>query len=236
MEIWGHSLKDTLANQLMSNIKTLTTDNNFECYLPDTTEGYSDDILFGADPSSSYTSQDDDESELDMPTVYSSLWEVQLELGEIPDMISNNLLESCQDCRQQWPCNACVQSKDYRHRSHPSPFTSGRALWLNIDEPILSVEDEDEEFESDDEGEYVPLSTIFAGLSTSSIASCDAYQERPQHYARLGPHAVYGSFDDDHLCEVRHDRKDSGVFIHDHDECGQDVEHVDTKAPSSTLC
>ncbi|KAG0360704.1 hypothetical protein BG005_010064 [Podila minutissima] len=242
MEIWGHSLKYTLADQLMNNIKTLNpTDNHFECYLPDTTEGYSDDTLFGTYPSSSYISQDDDESELDLPAVYSSLWEVQLELGEIPDMISNNLLESCQDCRQQRPCNACAESRNNRHRSHPSPFSSGPARWLNIDEPILGEEEEEEEeeedFESDDESECVPLSTMFAGLSTSSIGSCGAYQDGPEHYARLGPHAVYGSFDDDYLhCGVRHDRKDSGVFIHDHGECGHDAAHVATKAPSSALC
>ncbi|KAF9027064.1 hypothetical protein CPC16_003449 [Podila verticillata] len=227
MEIWG-PLEDTLAHQMMNNIKTLATDNHFECYLPDTIEGCSDDTLFGTDPSSSYASHDDDENEFDVPTVYSTLWEVQLELGEIPDMISNNLLESCQDCCQQWPCEACSTRASFQRA-----FSSGHTRWLNIDEPILGVEGEEEEdFESDDESEYRPsLSTIFAGLSTSSIGSCDAHQEGRAQYAHLGPYPVYGSFDDDLIhCEVRHDRKDSGVFIHDHDECGHDEDHMDAKA------
>ena len=163
-----------------------------------------------------------------MPTVYSTLWEVQLELGEIPDMISNNLLESCQDCHQQLPCEACASRASFQHA-----FSSYHTRWLNIDEPTLGAEEEeDEDFESDDESDHRPsLSTIFAGLSTSSIGSCDALQEGRAQYARLGPYPVYGSFDDDHMhCEVCHDRKDSGVFIHGHDECGHDEDHADAKA------
>ncbi|KAF9428649.1 hypothetical protein BGZ94_001617 [Podila epigama] len=247
-DIWNSSMNDTRElNHLLYKMNTICTStescmDSYDYYLPDTTEdtteACSDEVLFGIKCPlpfpSSMSSQGDDDSDdtdenkgdkegvLEIPSEYMSLWEIQLELGEIPDMISNNLLKSCRDCftlRQQCDSQSCTPFDRF-------PPTSSHTRWLDIETGADEYEDDyvHTETEVDADADADAQASVEAGDDESDddceSSACGSYSSQSRYWGEHSTgrrYAVYGSCDNDDDVfqnDIRHDRKDSGVFVH----------------------
>ncbi|KAF9437347.1 hypothetical protein BGZ76_001113 [Entomortierella beljakovae] len=113
----------------------------------------SDTFQFGTlERSDSFDSFIIHENEFDtMSQSYTNLWEIQLELGEIPDMISNNLLEPCpllDDTRDSSYPSGLYERIEISYQNHEVNDEVEEEL-----EESEERESDEEEEDDDDEGE-----------------------------------------------------------------------------------
>lgn len=131
---------------------------------------------------------------------YANLWEIQLELGEIPGMISNNLLEPCYPSRASATYGSVTEyrtddesSDDEQEEGFmmfPGVMDGLRKPGTRYDTEYRDEEELDYEVEYDDEEKEEPVVRI---------------------------HPIYGRIGSPQEGEFRHDRQDSGVFVCDQD-------------------
>ncbi|KAG0307580.1 hypothetical protein BGZ98_010381, partial [Dissophora globulifera] len=135
---------------------------------------------------------------------YATLWEIQLELGEIPDMISNNLLEPC-------PTSSSSLRFDAYYLSAHNPCKGQ----VNGSRPgIVPCPNNEGEDEGEVEGEVEE-------------------EGKSEQREALVNHPVYGMLSSREVQggEFRHDRKDSGVFAHNDSSLGLE-RHGSTLLPA----
>ncbi|KAK3808419.1 MAG: hypothetical protein J3Q66DRAFT_373979 [Benniella sp.] len=158
------------------------------------------------------------------PQSYANLWEIQLELGEIPGMISNNLLEPCRPS-VAWPTATRVPSISMTERQSYDHYEQEASV---IEQDVA-----DEEFSSKAESpECFWPRTAFFDLTDSSKGTRGYYdteygdEEEELDYERTLQdlsvvHPIYGKMGSSlevQEGEYRHDRKDSGVFMAEDDQ------------------
>ncbi|KAF9945445.1 hypothetical protein BGZ70_003802, partial [Mortierella alpina] len=173
-----------------------------------------------------------------------SLWEIQLELGEIPDLLSNNLLMPCWQGKH-------VDKTLYLLQTHSPPARrlirhdsgDGHEILQNTEEERSEREDEEGVAiggqDSRSTSEPVDPRSIclskpkrFGATTGERVAQehedgdeteedrKDDGEEKEQgskERTKPEPHPVYGmlrSAQGEEEDEYRHDRKDSGVFMH----------------------
>ncbi|KAF9106403.1 hypothetical protein BGX27_009178 [Mortierella sp. AM989] len=236
----------------MNFYELLLCDNPLETDPLDNSTDWNSIQSFGAFSSDeSFSSFAAIDSELDIiPQSYSNLWEIQLELGEIPDMISNNLLE---------PCPLSSFTRHALHFSRPCDHVEITGLEQKIEDEIEEElekgEKEEGEDDNDDEGDENQvwpsevsikseppvrnkhlLPTMYSfSYKTGPTTGVDQEQEYGDGEELEGGydeeedeeedsrwdvavnHPVYGMLSSSFELrggEFRHDRKDSGVFMH----------------------
>ncbi|KAI7827068.1 hypothetical protein BC939DRAFT_445676 [Gamsiella multidivaricata] len=151
----------------------------------------------------------------DMNMQYETLWEAQLALGEIPGMFEGNILQPCDA-----PCSSQQPSQSFEYQQYSSSrFASASSFSTNsfeehIEHPFdRSVDNVDEKdgqrasqqrfmIEGNCSWSYSPL---------SDAPSAFQQDETTLEIAFPRPDGVTKN-------DLRHDRKDSGVFVHDDDE------------------
>ncbi|KAF9357709.1 hypothetical protein BGX26_003228 [Mortierella sp. AD094] len=201
----------------------------------------------------------DSEIEDDIPQNYSNLWEIQLELGEIPDMISNNILKPCplSSYNRHAPQNMQLcNHAEMASLEHEMEDEAEEELEKRDDDDENKEEEEEEveeegDYEEGEEGMVWPsevsieseppvqserlLRTMFF-FACKSSPSTGVYQEQEygdgdesegeedededeedNKWDVAVNHPVYGMLSSSLELkggEFRHDRKDSGVFMH----------------------
>ncbi|KAF9361364.1 hypothetical protein BGX26_003876 [Mortierella sp. AD094] len=132
---------------------------------------------------------------------YTSLWEVQLALGEIPGMFEGNILQACQPQNQlqstQQPQPAYCQQDQRGRQTSFQHFTFPDFSSITPPSGTISIEDFSEQ-----------------SLGYYSDYECDqeGFDENEDYFwSSFSPRRNGGITKSD----LRHDRKDSGVFEHD---------------------
>ncbi|KAF9203280.1 hypothetical protein BGZ49_006593 [Haplosporangium sp. Z 27] len=210
--------------------------------------------------------EDEDDDGDDIPQNYSNLWEIQLELGEIPDMISNNLLKPC-------PLSNSTQHASYISQFCKDAETTGLeskvAEGLEKEDEEKKKEEEAYDNDDDEEGEEdlvwpsevsiesgppVQSEKLWYIFGRKTEPTTGVYQEqeygdgqseeddeedeedeevvvryekdekekRDNKWGAAMNHPVYGMLScslEFGESEFRHDRKDSGVFMHGDRDC-----------------
>ncbi|KAG0312912.1 hypothetical protein BGZ99_009208 [Dissophora globulifera] len=174
---------------------------------------------------------------------YATLWEIQLELGEIPDMISNNLLEPC-------PTSSSSLRFDAYYLSAHNPC---KGQVVGKDQETVMIKDVDVKKDVEGKGKeeeafvhrqrevsvvdsepptrnrrlvWPTFLFLFKNGSRPGIVPCpnnegedegEVKEEgKSEQREALVNHPVYGMLSSREVQggEFRHDRKDSGVFVH----------------------
>ncbi|KAG0351904.1 hypothetical protein BGZ54_003053 [Gamsiella multidivaricata] len=168
------------------------------------------------------------------PLNYANLWEIQLELGEIPDMMSNNLLEPCSPlyfARGESRSSFASSSKDYcldrdvledEQEEYDVEEEDG-VLMLHLGEVSCEIEPPMQTEDILPSMSFLDLMDILgAGVGQAEDGNGEEDEEEEDELERKDwntavIHPVYGMLRnplEEQGGESRHDRKDSGVFVH----------------------
>ncbi|KAF9401124.1 hypothetical protein BGX21_002659, partial [Mortierella sp. AD011] len=134
---------------------------------------------------------------------YTSLWEVQLALGEIPGMFQENILQPCQprnqlqSTQQPQPQPAYYQQDQPQQPISSQHFTFPDFSSITSSSGMTSIEDLPEQ-----------------SLGYYSDYECDQ-EEFEENEEYLWPSFSPTQNDGITKSDMRHDRKDSGIFVHD---------------------
>ncbi|KAI8604480.1 hypothetical protein EDD21DRAFT_366203 [Dissophora ornata] len=232
--LWGQIVQDTktLANQVVSKIlnkPTVPTPSRsvYQNHLQYNNVSYTSTVSLVNISNDSTTSLASSHSGTqhynavqEMTLQYETLWEVQLALGEIPGMFEGNILQPCLPLcpRQQ---QSSQQPESYLQYtiplSSPSAFSE-----VNFEQPFDyygdNEEDEDEQDYDDYEEEEEAEEEFLQQSHTSEI------ETQPNEIA---PRPLLSRRQSSATNDLRHDRKDSGVFVHDDEE---GIIHVSPKS------
>ncbi|KAF9999648.1 hypothetical protein BGZ79_006737 [Entomortierella chlamydospora] len=187
---------------------------------------------------SPFTAFDSEIEEEDIPHSYSNLWEIQLELGEIPDMISNNLLKPCPLSSYNRPASQIMQLHNHAEMEDEAEKELEKGDDDDENEEESDYEEGEEgmawpsevsiESEPPVQNEHLLRKLFFFGRKASP--STGVYQEQEygdgdesegeeddNGWGVTVNHPVYGMLSSSLELkggEFRYDRKDSGVFMH----------------------
>ncbi|KAG0021592.1 hypothetical protein BGZ80_002114 [Entomortierella chlamydospora] len=134
---------------------------------------------------------------------YTSLWEVQLALGEIPGMFEENILQPCQPRNQLQSTQqpqfqpSYYQQDQSQQQMSSQQFTFPDFSSITSSSEMTSIEDFPEQ-----------------SLGYYSNYECDQ-EEFEENDEYLWPSFSPLQNDGITKSDMRHDRKDSGIFVHD---------------------